>query len=142
MKKFIAVLIGFLTLFSAVSALSEDWFFPEQADFVFPASLTRIGESAFSGVGARSIYIQNGVADIASGAFSGCKNLFQIRIPASVTSISEDAFEGCPSGMRVYGTIESAAYRFSERHGFTFIDETTGKIVDNNTLIPIPFTGP
>ena len=65
---------------------------------VIPASVTEIGEYAFSGCRSlSSIVIPEGVTEIGSGAFKGCDSLSSIIIPASVTKIGVFAFEGCGS---------------------------------------------
>ena len=61
-------------------------------------SVTRIGESAFSGCNAlTSITIPNSVTSIGSSAFSGCYALTSINIPNSVMSIGSNAFWCCAS---------------------------------------------
>ena len=63
-----------------------------------PNSVTRIGDSAFSGcTSLASIDIPNSVTDIGNFAFSGCTSLASIDIPNSVTSIGFSAFSGCTS---------------------------------------------
>ncbi len=46
---------------------------------------------------AGSYAIANGVTDIGNNAFSGCRSLTNITIPASVTNIWNSAFGGCTS---------------------------------------------
>lgn len=56
-----------------------------------PASVTSIGESAFSGTSLKNLKIPNGVQTIGKEAFSNTR-LVSVSIPASVTTIGEDAF--------------------------------------------------
>lgn len=56
-----------------------------------PASVTSIGESAFSGTSLKNLEIPNGVQTIGKAAFSNTR-LVSVSIPASVTTIGEDAF--------------------------------------------------
>lgn len=56
-----------------------------------PASVTIIGESAFSGTSLKNLEIPNGVQTIGKSAFSNTR-LVSVSIPASVTTIGENAF--------------------------------------------------
>lgn len=56
-----------------------------------PASVTNIGESAFSGTSLKNLEIPNGVQTIGKAAFSNTR-LVNVSVPASVTTIGEDAF--------------------------------------------------
>ncbi len=61
-----------------------------------PASLTAIEAEAFCGDDSiEAVLISSGCASIGSRAFADCVNLRYVRVPASVTSIADDAFEGC-----------------------------------------------
>ena len=42
-----------------------------------------------------SIDVKEGTTSIRSGAFAFCDGLKEITIPNSVTSIGDDAFDGC-----------------------------------------------
>ena len=66
--------------------------------YVIPASVTSIGDRAFSGCSSlSSIVIPDSVTSIGDGAFAGCSSLSSIVIPASVTSISNSVFSRCSS---------------------------------------------
>ena len=56
-----------------------------------PASVTSIGESAFSGTSLKNLEIPNGVQTIGKAAFSNTR-LASVSVPSSVTTIGEDAF--------------------------------------------------
>ena len=60
-----------------------------------PANLKEIEEEAFESLPCEAVIIPDGCTTIGSRAFAYCTNLMYVRIPASVTSIAEDAFEGC-----------------------------------------------
>ncbi|MDR0633196.1 MAG: leucine-rich repeat domain-containing protein [Holosporales bacterium] len=60
-----------------------------------PASVKIIGEKAFSGCSLQQVILQEGLTEIGKFAFSGCWLLQSINIPASVTTIKEDAFFNC-----------------------------------------------
>lgn len=66
--------------------------------YVIPASVTSIGDRAFSGCSSlSSIVIPDSVTSIGDGAFAGCSSLSNVAIPASVTSISNSVFSSCRS---------------------------------------------
>lgn len=60
--------------------------------YQIPNSVTEIGCSAFQGVRLTSVIIPDGVTTIGGFSFFSCLQLMDIEIPASVTSIGEDAF--------------------------------------------------
>ena len=65
-------------------------------DFVIPASVTKIRDSAFSGCTALSnVAIGNSVTLIEAYAFSGCTSLTSVNIPNSVTYIGSGVFSDC-----------------------------------------------
>ena len=66
--------------------------------YVIPASVTRIGEFAFSRCESLTeVVISNSVTNIGKGAFANCCSLTEVVIPNSVTSIGDRAFSGCRS---------------------------------------------
>ena len=90
-------------------------------NFTLPAGLTRIEAEAFSGAKMTVVYIPDKVTSLGSKAFANCAGLTQIRVPASVTSIAEDAFQGIdPGQLTVFGSPGSAAEAFAGNAGFGF----------------------
>lgn len=81
-----------------------------------PAGLTEIGDSAFMGTAAECYSLPDGVKRIGSRAFADCPNLREIRIPASVTSIADDAFAGCQD-LIIMCPYESTAWQYGSDHG-------------------------
>ena len=73
-----------------------------------PAGTTRIEAHAFDHIGAYIIEIPDGCTSIGDGAFANNAELVQIYIPASVTSIAFDAFEGCEK-ITIYAPENSRA---------------------------------
>ena len=74
------------------------WHCSSLAEIVIPASVTSIGELAFSGCGSlSSIVIPASVTSIGDRAFAGCGSLSEVVIPSSVTSIGDRAFKDCGS---------------------------------------------
>lgn len=60
-----------------------------------PENLRSIEAEAFMGGAFEGVIIPDGCRSIGARAFAGCDKLVYIFIPASVTTIAEDAFEGC-----------------------------------------------
>lgn len=88
-------------------------------DLILPSSLTAIEDEAFSGGAFTSVVLPDGAASIGRRAFADCPKLAYIYIPASVTSIDENAFDGA-EGLTIFGAPESAASEYAGQHGFTF----------------------
>ena len=66
--------------------------------YVIPASVTRIGEFAFSRFESLTeVVISDSVTSIGDHAFSLCRSLTEVVIPDSVTSIGDGAFSSCES---------------------------------------------
>lgn len=64
---------------------------------IIPSTVTRIGESAFTGRTIRSVVIPNSVTEIGAEAFSYCSRLASVDIPNSVTTIEYGTFGRCKS---------------------------------------------
>ena len=94
----------------------------EEPDFRFPEDLTIIDSESFSGTNAMVIDIPDNIVAIGNKAFANCTALMQIRIPASVTIIPEDIFDGIPfSQITIFGAANSAAETFANAKGILFI---------------------
>lgn len=86
-----------------------------------PASLVAIEDEAFRGSSFGDFDLMNSrVRYIGSRAFADCKNLKLIRIPESVISISDDAFDGC-NNLVILCKYGSAAYQFAEAHSIAYL---------------------
>ena len=57
--------------------------------------LVRIGDEAFKNSSVQEVIIPNGIEEIGWFAFSGCRALHRIEVPASVISVEYGAFEYC-----------------------------------------------
>ena len=82
---------------------------PSTGTLALPDSLEEIGAEAFAGVRASRIVVPAGCLSVGSRAFADTPGLIRVRIPASVTAIASDAFDG--SGVCV---IEAAPGSFAE----------------------------
>ena len=90
-----------------------------------------VGRKAFYGCSnVRKVLIPKATKTIETKAFAKCKNM-SIIIPSSVTSISEDTFEGA-SGITVYVDKGSYAEKYAKKHGMTY--KRTPKSVE----VPVP----
>ncbi len=99
---------------------------PEMKNSItLPAMLIQIEEEAFAGGRFQAVYLGNSVQSIGSGAFKDCKELIFVRIPASVTEIADDAFQGC-GNLTINCVKDSVAYQFAVEHGFA-VEEMDGQ---------------
>ncbi|MBQ8162282.1 MAG: leucine-rich repeat domain-containing protein, partial [Clostridia bacterium] len=87
------------------------------AVLVLPKGLSTIEEEAFEGIAAEQVQIPQGVTRIESRAFAACPNLREVKVPASVTYIADDAFEG---DLYLVGPSGSYVESFAESHGLLF----------------------
>lgn len=60
-----------------------------------PSGVKTIEKEAFANLDCECVIIPNGCTIIGPRAFADCGNLIYAKIPASVSEIAEDAFEGC-----------------------------------------------
>ena len=78
---------------------------------VLPGSLKKISQQNFRDAEFQEIVISEGTESIGKQAFSGCKKLSQVTIPATVKEIGEKAFQYCvklsqiqiPDGVEIIG---------------------------------------
>jgi len=88
--------------------------------FAMPSSLTQIDAEAFAGIPVTYLKLPGSVQSIGSMAFAECPNLTQIFIPARVTTITHDAFEGS-FFVSIVGYRNTAAESFAADQGIPFI---------------------
>ena len=87
------------------------------AVLTMPAALQIIDEEAFYGsTSVDRVVLSNKVTEIRSRAFAN-STLSEINLPASITYIAEDAFDG-PDKVTVSATEGSYAYRWAVEHGY------------------------
>ena len=87
-----------------------------------PEFLKEIGEEAFAGCSEESVIVPDGCETIGARAFADSANLRTITIPASVTSIAADAFDGC-TDLTIRTPKGSYASRYAAAHGFGCVAE-------------------
>ena len=110
--------------------------FNASEDFILPAALVTIEESAFEGIPASYIEITENVKSIGARAFADCENLTGLIIPATVESIDDTALDGSVNAT-VYGEIGSEAQRFAETNGIDFVPTTSPSDGDEEGEDPV-----
>lgn len=88
--------------------------------FVLPASVRTIKSEAFLSTTAEEIVLPEGVEVIGSRAFADSDALRLINLPASLTSIAEDAFENSGSVCLICAE-NSVGQRFAESSGLVYL---------------------
>ncbi|MBQ3762133.1 MAG: leucine-rich repeat protein [Clostridia bacterium] len=87
------------------------------AVLTLPTALQIIDERAFYGsTSIGKVVLSNNVTEIRSRAFAN-STLYEINLPASITYIAEDAFEG-PDKVTITASEGSYAYRWAVEHGY------------------------
>lgn len=111
LRKGMACLLAVLLLGAAIVAAEET-----AGILCLPAALQVIEEEAFCGDTAlEKVIVPEGVTEIQARAFAG-SSLTEIVLPASLTTIAEDAFDGC--GFFVFTAQEGTyAHEWGMAHG-------------------------
>lgn len=84
-----------------------------------PKGMTVIEEESFRGTSAKWAVVPDGVTSIESLAFADCPNLRGVTIPASVSTIAEDAFQGS-TNLTIVGESGSYAEYYAQAHNLVF----------------------
>ena len=84
-----------------------------------PDALTELEEEAFAGSPAQRVQLGRNLRSVGSRAFADCTALLQAEIPASVTSLAADCFEG--AAPTILCAENSAAHRFALDAGLSFV---------------------
>ncbi len=90
-------------------------------DGVLPAAMKTLEEEALAGCAFRAVRIPDGAVEIGPRAFADSPRLAYVYIPASVTTIAADAFDGVPEGLTIIGSAGSTAENVAAACGFVFI---------------------
>lgn len=85
-----------------------------------PAALTTIDEEAFADLPVEEVVIGSKCKTIGKLAFSGCASLKLVHMPDSVTSIADDAFEGC-GDVTFYCQSNNAAAAYAKAHNIPYV---------------------
>ena len=83
-----------------------------------PEAIRVIDEEAFSNTAAQIVVISSNCEEIGSRSFADCRNLEGIKIPASVTKIALDAFDG--TDLIIYAPEGSYAEQFAIQKGISY----------------------
>ena len=92
----------------------------ETAQVKLPANLTAVEAEVLTNTAAEVVVIPEGCESIGSLAFSASK-VGRVEIPASVTSIADDAFVGCT--VTISAPEDSFAMNWAKEHGVPYIVE-------------------
>ena len=95
--------------------------FTAEGTLILPEELDEIEEEVLAGVDAYYVVIPNGCTTIGANAISDSK-VWDVTIPASVTEIDEEAFEGT-LGLTIRTTSGSPAARFADRKDIPVVIE-------------------
>ena len=77
-----------------------------------------IGDNAFENASVSSVILPDGMREIGWFAFSGCRDLQNITLPASVEKIEYGAFENCPKNLLFLCPEGSYAAAYARSYGF------------------------
>jgi hypothetical protein len=81
---------------ATVTRIGDDAFSPSGtiniASVNFPAGLKEIGEGAFAGTKLTSVTLPEGLVSLGYGAFAGCNSLASLTLPGSLKTIPDTAF--------------------------------------------------
>lgn len=91
--------------------------------YTIARGVTAIQAEAFLACPVTIAVIPDTCASIGARAFAGCADLHRVEIPASVTQIAEDAFDGCSAELVIAAPASSAAAAYAQAHGFTLESE-------------------
>ena len=87
--------------------------------FSLPSGMTTIREEAFAGVACTDLVLPDDLVSIGARAFADCAALINVYLPASLTDIADDAFEGCSDQVTFICPEGSAAQAYAQEHGFS-----------------------
>jgi len=134
MKLFKAFCMTLILCLMIVFSASAD----TNSRLVLPADLSIIEAEAFEGVsGIGEVVLPEGITTIGAAAFAN-SSITTINLPASLTSIADDAFDGC-SALTVTADVGTYAYTWAEAHGFikteTPLEDFTYTVADGAVTI-------
>ena len=87
-----------------------------------PESLTSIGDEALLETSAARVVIPASCRHIGDHAFAENAYLIYVVLPAGLSDISDDAFDGCPNAILVTQTADSFIEAFAQDNGLEYLD--------------------
>ena len=102
-----------------------------QATYIFPRSLQKIEEDAFSGTAAEVVIFPDGFLHIEENAFSGAWNLTDVYIPESTEYIADSAFSGTQD-LTIHGIDGSYAKEWAEEHQVPFVADNIWAVLSRS----------
>jgi hypothetical protein len=116
-----------------VTIIGEDAFLEDigVTDITIPASVTSIGESAFSDSGLTAVTIPASVANIGPEAFANCASLANASLANGVISIGASAFGNCPvlTSVTIPGSVISIG-----PYAFNYCSSLTNATISNGLV--------
>ena len=98
--------------------------------------ITNFGTAFTTLANIQAITIPSGYTTIESKACEGQKQLYRVSIPASVTSIAEDAFEKCDRNkLTIVTPYGSVAESYAFAHGIHCTNSTSVQVLPNGTTM-------
>ncbi len=102
-------------------ASTEFYLCSDSSCLVLPEGIRQIEAEAFAGIKAVHVDMQYEVTEIGPRAFADCPSLLSVRLSSALTSIAEDAFEGCRSNLLIEAVPGSAGAEFARKYGFPLL---------------------
>ena len=107
---------------SAVSSTQKCFLTPDYSQLKLPTGLKTIEAQAFMGTSAEFVVLPSGCKTICSKSFGNSPSLKLIYIPASVTTISTEAFSGSDNVV-ILARIGSFAHTYALENGIPWIQK-------------------
>ena len=122
-------------------------FASQAAELKLPSGLKVIASQAFYGdTSLDTVTVQKGTERIESEAFAH-SSVKKVRLPASVTYIADDAFDGC-QGVGIIAQIGTYAYQWAEDHHYPLEpDDSVPEVIAPDSIragtdLTVQITGP
>ena len=106
-----------------------------------PSTVKTIGDYSFSYSGLQEVNLNEGLESIGKQAFDGNMDMKSILVPKSVTNIGKQAIGYLQGktidGFTIYGYTGTAAEKYADENGFTFIPLDAESSVEGVSYTPI-----
>lgn len=108
---------------------------------IVPDGVVEISGPAFHSQDVINVVLPNSVKKLGLGIFNLCWNMSSITIPASVTSIHDEAFANNASEiLTIHGAAGSYAETYAKAHNITFVADLPSVTTPNSFPYSIPDT--